>query len=193
MMDKLKQIKVDVTLAAVLSVVIGVLLIVYPGTVVTMIARVIALILVVSGLVLLVPQFFEPVKNYLSMVVAALIAIIGLWMFFSPQLMASLIPIAIGVLLVVHGIQDIAMGLEGRKNSAQRWWSILLMAVVNIILGLLCICNAFGLVKIGMIFIGVMLIYDGLSDMLIVHKVNKAGRDVVDSNIIHEEDVEDYR
>jgi uncharacterized membrane protein HdeD (DUF308 family) len=192
MKDKLKSIKLDVTLSAVLSIVIGLLLVIYPGTVITLIARIIALVLVISGVMSLVPQLMEPVKNYLAIIVALLIAMIGLWMFLQPELMASLIPIAIGVLLVVHGAQDISLGLEGRKNKASNWWSILVMAVVNIALGALCICNAFGLVKVGMILIGIMLVYDGLSDMLIVHKVNKAARDIVDSEIIHEEDLDDF-
>ena len=66
------------------------------------------------------------------------------------------------------------------------------MAIVNIVLGVLCICNAFGLVKIGLILIGLMLIFDGVTDMFIVHKVNRASKDVVDSNITKEEDVEEY-
>ena len=66
------------------------------------------------------------------------------------------------------------------------------MGIFNIVLGVLCICNAFGLVKIGLILIGLMLIFDGLSDMFIVHKVNRATKDVVDTDITREEDVEDY-
>ena len=66
------------------------------------------------------------------------------------------------------------------------------MAILNIVLGVLCICNAVGLVKLGMILIGIMLIYDGLSDMFIVHKVNKASKEFVDSTILHEENLDDY-
>ena len=143
-------------------------------------------------MVLLLPQIFDADRSYLSIIVAILIAMIGLWMFFSPKLVASIIPIAIGVLLVVHGVQDLSMAIEGKKNKANNWWSIILMAVLNIVLGVLCIGNAFGLVEIGMMLIGIMLIYDGISDMFIVHKVNKAAKDVVDSTITREENVDDY-
>jgi hypothetical protein len=192
MIDKLKSIKLNVTLSAVLSIVVGVLLILYPGRVITLIAQLIAVILIASGVVLLIPQLLEPIKNYLSMLVAILIAVIGLWMFFQPAMMVSLIPIAIGVLLVVHGVQDISLAFEGKKNKATNWWGMLLMAIINIALGVLCVINAFGLVEFSMVLIGIMLVYDGLSDMLIVHKVNKAAKDVVDSEIIHEEDVDDF-
>ncbi len=192
MMEKLKSIKIDVTLSAVLSVVIGILLIFWPGTVITLLARVIAIILILSGIVLLIPKLCDEEKSYMSIIVYVMIALIGLWMFFSPKLVTSLIPIAIGVLLCVHGIQDLALGVEGKKNRANHWRSIPLMGILNIILGVLCICNAFGLVKIAFVLIGIMLVYDGLSDMFIVHKVNKAAKEVVDSKIIREENLEDY-
>lgn len=192
MIEKLKSIKLDITFSAILSVAIGVMLVFWPGTIVTVLARVIAVILIISGITLLIPKLFEPVKNFLSMAVAIMIAMIGLWMFFSPQLVASIIPIAIGVLMVVHGVQDLALAVEGKRKNANNWWSIPLMGILNIVLGVLCICNAFGLVKIGLILIGLMLIFDGVSDMVIVHKVNRATKDVVDSDITREEDVEDY-
>ena len=192
MMDKLKSIKIDVTLAAVLSVVLGVLLVIWPATVITVLARVIAIILMVSGIVSLIPRLMDEVKSYTSIIVSLLITLIGLWMFLSPQAVASIIPIAIGVLLVVHGVQDLSLALEGKKTKAHNWWSIPLMAILNLDLGVLCICNAFGLVKLGMILIGIMLIYDGLSDMFIVHKVNKASKEFVDSTILHEENLDDY-
>lgn len=192
MMEKLKSIKIDVTLSAVLSIALGVLLVMWPGTVVEMIARVIGVILMASGVVALVPRLMDVVKRYTSIIVSLLVTMIGLWMFLRPQGVASVIPIAIGVLLVVHGIQDLSLAIEGKKTKAHNWWSIPVMAVLNIILGIFCICNAFGLVKMSLILIGIMLIYDGLSDMFIVHKVNKASREFVDSTILHEEDVDDF-
>lgn len=192
MAEKLRNIKIDVTVSAILSVVLGVLFVGWPGEVASLLARVIAVILIFSGVVVLVPKLLEPIKSYAAILVSLLITLIGLWMFFRPEAVASIIPIAIGVLLVVHGVQDLSLAFEGRGKKAHNWWSILLMAVLNIVLGILCICNAFGLVKIGMILIGVMLIYDGLSDMFIVHKVNKAAKEFVDSTIVHEEDIDDF-
>ncbi len=70
MMDKLKSIKIDVTLAAVLSVVLGVLLVIWPATVITVLARVIAIILMVSGIVSLIPRLMDEVKSYTSIIVS---------------------------------------------------------------------------------------------------------------------------
>lgn len=192
MKEKIKSIKLDVTVSALLSVVIGILFIVRAEDVITIFARLIAVIFIVSGLVLLIPRLVEENKSYLSIIVALIVSLIGVWMFISPQLVASAIPIAIGVILVVHGIQDLTLAVEGKKNHANNWWSIPLVAILNIALGVLCICEAFGIVKLGLMLIGVMLVFDGLSDMFIVVKVNKAGKEVVDSKLTKEENIDDY-
>ncbi len=191
-MEKLKNIKIDVTFNAVLSVILGVLLIVWPATVITMLARVIAVILVISGLFMLIPKLLEAIKSYPSIIVSILIIVIGVWMFLNPAIVASVIPMVIGALMVVHGLQDLSLSIEGKSKKASNWWTMLLMGALNVFFGILCIANAFGLVKLAMIFIGIMLVYDGLTDMIIVHKVNKATREYVDSTITKEEDIDDF-
>ncbi len=194
MKEKLKNMKIDVTLSAVLSIAIGVLFVFWPAQVTILFARVLAVILIDAGAINFISKLITPTGKYMGMVVSLVIALIGVWIFVSPTIVAQIIPIAIGVLLVVHGVQDVALALEAKANQANNWWSILLMAALNLICGVICICNAFGLVVIGMIVIGIMMIYDGLSDMFIVHKVTRAAKDVVvDSQILHEEDVEDYQ
>ena len=43
-------------------------------------------------------------------------------------------------------------------------------------LGIICIVNAFGVVSLAMKFIGVALIYDGISDLWIVSRTAKAAK-----------------
>ena len=56
-------------------------------------------------------------------------------------------------------------------------------------LGVVCIMAAFKLVTVAVQAIGIMLIYDGIADFGIVHKVRKATGSVVDGTITREEDI----
>ncbi len=192
MREKIKNMKLDITLTAVLSVVIGILFLVWPGQVTILFAKVIAGAVIITGVVLFIGRVTDIPMNVWGMVVSIVLILVGLWLFSSPGIIATVVPIAIGVLLLVHGIQDVVLAVEGRKNKASNWWIIVVMGMISAVCGVICICNAFGLVKVAMMLIGIMLIYDGLSDMIIVRKVNKAAKDIVDSDIIREEDVEDY-
>ncbi len=190
MKEKLKGIKLDVTLSAVLTVVLGIVFLVWPGEVLTGLAKIIAIVLIIGGIATLLYQLFSSTKNAIFMVLAAIVALIGFWMLLRPTTVASIIPIIIGVVLIAHGIQDVAMAFEGKKNEAARWGMILLAAVLSIVLGIVCIYFAFKVVSSVTRIIGIMLIYDGVSDMVIVHKVNKADK-IIDGELKHEEDVDD--
>ncbi len=189
MKEKIKQMRLNITLSAVISVVIGILLLVYPEQSISAIGKVIALIIVFAGAVMIISQVVDFGTNVLGIIVGAVIALIGIWIYASPQAVLTIIPIVIGVMMVVHGVQDLSMAFEGSKAHASKAWLAYVLAAINIVLGFLCIGKAFGLVSLVFRFIGLMLIYDGITDIGIVHGVKKASRDIVDSTIVSEEDI----
>ncbi len=189
MMDKIKSMKLNVTASAVLTVILGGLLLFCPEDSINLIGRVIAILLIISGAMIIITQVANMGFQFLGVMVGGIVVVIGIWLFVSPHILFTIIPIVFGVLLVVHGVQDLMLAVEGVKASAPNGWLNFLFAVLNIVLGLLCVGAAFNIVSIATRLIGCFLIYDGVSDMFIVHKVNKANKNVVDSTIVREEDV----
>lgn len=192
MLDKLKELKLNVTLSAILMVVFGIILLVWPGQVSAMIGKLVGILLIITGAVQLAGKLADDSNRTMGIIVAAIVLFFGLYIFINPGIVVSLIPIIFGILMVVHGVQDISMAFEGKTYQASGWKGMLALGVFDIVLGLFCVANAFGLVEIGFMVIGIMLIYDGITDMIIVHRVNRATR-TVDSTILHEEDIDDYQ
>ncbi len=188
MKEKIKSLRLNITISALISVIIGVLLLIYPTESLNTIGRVIGAIVVLSGIFIIIGQILEFGLNAMSIVVGGVLAIVGIWIFSSPAAIVSIIPIAIGVVLVAHGLQDLGLAIEATKFHAPSPWVPYVFAVVNIGLGALCVAGAFNIVTIATRIIGVMLVYDGISDMVIVRKVRKASA-VVDSYITREEDI----
>ena len=83
------------------------------------------------------------------------------------------------------------MAAAGSKANASRVWGMILMAVIDLIAGVLTVLYAFGIVKLSMVVLGIMLVYDGISSMVVVGKVNHAEKMVVDSKILREQDIDD--
>ena len=195
MAEKLKKIKLNVTLSAILTVVLGVVLLIYPESSILVAAKAIAAIIILVGALQLIHVLLDPLNIHktASAIVALIILVFGVYLFFFPSIIVKIIPIIIGILLVVHGVQDLSLAVESKGYKADRWWLGLVFGLISILAGLYCIISAFKLVAFVTMITGIMLIYDGLSDMIVVHKVNKAARDVVDSKIISEEDIEDYK
>ena len=189
MKEKIKSLRLNITISALFSIVIGALLLIYPAESLATISRVIAAIIILAGLFIIISQIYEYGFSAMGIAVGGVLAVIGIWLFLAPGSIVSIIPIAIGVLLVVHGLQDLGLAIEGVKAHAPRGWLPFVFAILNIVLGAVCIAGAFNVVKLATRIIGIMLIYDGISDIGIVHKVRKATTTVVDSTIIKEENV----
>ena len=52
----------------------------------------------------------------------------------------------------------------------------MLLGLISFILGILCIVKAFGVASFAMKFIGIALIYDGISDLWIASRVIKTAK-----------------
>lgn len=186
MKEKIKGLRLNITISGLFSIIIGALLLIYPAESLSTIGRAIAIIIILAGAFIIISQIYEYGFNAMGIVVGGVLAVIGVWIFIAPGAIVSIIPIAIGVLLVVHGLQDLGLGIEATKAKAPRPWLTFIIAIVTILLGALCIADAFKVVQIATRLIGIMLIYDGLTDIFTVHKVNKASR-VVDVQYTEED------
>lgn len=176
MKEMLGRIKADMILSAVLCVVTGVVIFVWPATTIDLMCKVLAVGLIIFGAVQLVAYVFNRMDSSFSGILGLIAALVGLWIFAKPESIVSLIPIVIGVILMIHGMQDIKLAFEAKSNRYGKWWSMLLIAAVSLAFGVICIVNAFGMVKLALKIIGVALIYDGLSDLWIVNRTAKAAK-----------------
>ena len=189
MKEKIKSLRLNITVSALISIVIGVLFLVFPDQTLITMSKVVACVIIFAGLAVALSNIVERGMNALGIVVGLLIALIGAWIFRSPDSVISIVPIAIGVILVFHGVQDLGLAMEALSAKASNAWVAFLLAALNIILGIACIAAAFKIVSFGMRIIGLMLLYDGITDLGIVHKVRKSTGGFVDSVITKEEDV----
>ena len=155
---------------------LGVVLFVWSDQTINAICMVLACGLVVMGAVNLARFFTDRVMNTFSGILGLVLVLVGVWLFARPSYIAVIVPIVIGVILAVHGMGDIRMAWETKQNGYEKWWSAMLLGIVSLAFGVICIVNAFGVVSLAMKFIGVALVYDGISDLWIVSRTAKAAK-----------------
>lgn len=176
MIETIKRIKADMILSAFVCTVLGIVLLVWPAETIDIFCKILAIGLVLIGIVNLVSYFINRSAHPFGAVLGAIVLLVGVWIFITPESIVSLVPIVIGVMLCVHGIQDVKLAFETKANGYEKWWSILLIALVSVIFGVLCISKAFGVVTLALQFIGVALIYDGVSDLWVASQAIRTGR-----------------
>lgn len=173
MKEFFKKLRIAAYLTAVLTIALGVILIAWPMEVTGLICRVLGALLVVMGAVYIFGYFVEG-RGILSITGGLLFLFLGVWIFITPQSIATLVPIVIGVVLLVHSLRDFQMASEAKSNGSGRWGMLFLLALLNCVFGVVCICDSFGVVSLAVRMLGIALVYDGISNMIIVYHTAQA-------------------
>lgn len=170
-----KKLRIAAYVTAVLTIALGAVLIAWPMEVTGLICRILGAILVIMGAVYLFGYFVEG-RGILAVTGGLIFLLLGVWIFITPESIASLVPIVIGVILLVHSLRDFQMASEAKQSGSERWTVLFLLALLNSVFGVVCICDSFGGVTVAVRLLGLALVYDGISNMIIVHHTIQAVR-----------------
>lgn len=181
MSDLFMKIKKESLWTSILCIVFGVLFCVWPGEILIVLCRVMGAVLIIAGVVLLgmAVATHEMLGRSVRLVPGVICLVIGIWIVSRPGTFVVLIPILIGVLLLYHGIKDLIFCMEVKKGQGAGWWFGLIFAVLTIVLGILLVLHTWLAIKVGMIFVGIVLIYDGVSGLWLNRKASKCYKDNV--------------
>lgn len=176
----LKRIKTNVMVSALICVALGIILVVWPGLSVRMVCMAIGVVLVINGISRLMNFIFGrdgSIFSQMNLVMGIIITVIGGWILFQPNTIIAMIPILVGIIIVIHGINNLQQTVSLCQSRYDKWWVALLLALITIGFGVLLIFNPFVAVDTLIRFIGLFLIYDGASDIWIMSRVSKNVRE----------------
>ena len=177
MKEFMKQIRMDLSTSSIICIIFGIVLIARPIETVSLFCRVLAIIMIVVGGMFMFSYFLNWMSSGLSAAMGLIVLLIGVWIFINPGIIETLIPVVIGVILLCHGIQDVRMSWQMKEYGQDSWKFSMVLAVISVIFGVLCIIDAFMVVKAAMILLGIALIYNGVSNLLITTRTTKAEKE----------------
>lgn len=183
MKDFLKRIKADLLVSSILCIILGVVFIVWSKQIISAIGTFLAVILIVIGIVYLCSYLMNSSSNGLSAGMGVIITIIGIWILIQPEIVISLIPIILGVVLLIHGIRDLKESFEAKRYGLSTWGISAFLSVISIGFGVLCIVDAFAVMQLPFIVMGIALIYNGISNIWIAIRTAKAAKEYNDKNL----------
>lgn len=171
------------TLTSVLFMIIGLFLIIKPATTLSMISYVIGIIILVSGIVSLIKYFsnHDKVNVYDFGLVLGILSVITAIIFItSPSMIASIIPLILGMWILVNGIIKLQFAINLRNQPKSNWIYSAIMSGINVLLGLFLVLNPFkGAVVITRIIGGILVGY-AIIDLLQSREIRKVMQDGVE-------------
>lgn len=163
--------------SASVSIVLGLLLVLFPAAALTSVSYVLGGIAIAMGVIRTVRYFKQdhtyPFLFQSDLVVGLLSIGFGIFMVSQPVTVLSLLPHIFGMLLAGCGIGSILRSLDAKKAGFPYWGVLLGLAIVSVVLGLLIMGNPFGAVETAVILVGACLIYQGVTDILTTLAVSK--------------------
>ena len=177
----LKRIKTNVMVSAFICMTLGIILVVWPGLSVKVVCMAIGVVLVINGISRLMNFIFGrdgSVFSQMNLIMGIIITVIGGWILFGAGRMIGMIPILVDVSIVINKVNSLQHKMKLCQRSNDKWWVEVLLALVTIGFGVLLIFNPFAAVDTLIRFIGIFLIYDGVSDIWIMSRVSKNVKEV---------------
>lgn len=177
MREFLKRIKADYLLSSILCILLGVIFVIWKGGVIDIIGTVLAVAMIAIGVIYLGSFFLSIVTNGVSVVMGILVLAVGIWFLIQPSFIVSLIPIIIGVVLLFHGIRGVMEAVNARKFGYERWVVNLVLAIICLVCGIICVFCPLGVMEKAIMLIGIVLIFNGVTNIWISATATHAAHD----------------
>lgn len=167
----IQDMKQNYFINAVIMVVLGLVLVIWPQVLGVMLCYLLGGALILMGVIQLI-GFLRGERlgfyNKFNMFMGIVLVLLGLWICTQPHIVLSIIPVVVGIIVVIHGLMDIQYTLDIKKAGNAKWWIALIAAIITLIIGLLLVCNPFTAYEITMVLLGVAMLYDGGSDLVLL-------------------------
>lgn len=165
---------------AVLTVIMGIALIANPNAAALTICSLLGWIILLSGVVSVI-FYLRGNRSFWEMsgLVLAIIGILlGIFIIRTPGVIVKFLGYLMAGILLIHGINDVREAIEVKGYRDEGWMIALILGVISILFGILIIWNPFSSAAVLMTIIGIALIYDGVTDLLIVLRVARVAKEI---------------
>lgn len=195
MTEFLKGLKANYTMSAILSIIMGLVLLIWPGTTTQIVCTMLGIVLLSYGIIQIVMFLWTREKTVFSqgiLLLGIIFAVIGAWIILKPEMIIMAVPVIVGILIIIHGLHNIIQAVDLKREGYEKWWLALLFGVLTVLFGALLIYNPFSAVEVVVRMIGIFMIYDGVSDIWIISrlsKIRKIKEKIVDAEFIDVEDI----
>ena len=158
-------------ISAILTIALGAVLVIWPdwsGRILCYLLG--AALILMGGIQLLVCIRAERIGFYskFSMLMNIILILLGVWVCIRPDTVLSLVPVIIGIVMLIHGCMDLQFTMDIKHAGSGKWWIALIFALVTLTLGVFLVMHPFLAFEITMLIIGIGLLYDGISDLVLM-------------------------
>lgn len=159
--------KLDLT--AILYIIFGLVLVVWPSITSTLIHYTFSAVCILYGLLHLYRYYTKldrGFKHFMNIIIGLISSGVGLFALVQADVVLKLLPFVFGLALIFDFLVNMKQSFDLYNKTNPVWKVTMVLATIKVVLGGAMIYNPFTL-EASMIFIGVSLLYDGITNLWI--------------------------
>lgn len=176
MQSFLNVVKSNIVAQAIISIVVGLLLMFWPGITIVTVLYLVGVVFAVMGISSLVSYFRTPeVERQVGVVATGVFfCLVALIVFLFPQVIAGFFSVVLGIILVICGAVNAVRSDELKKYGERSWGFSMGLSVLIIIGGLVIIANPFETTSLFVFILGLIIAANGIVDLIVDAELRKA-------------------
>ena len=96
----------------------------------------------------------------------------GVFLLMRPEIIVGFLPVLLGIAIVIAGAVKIQQSMDLLRAGYRRWWLVLLLAALALAAGVVLLINPFEAASTLVLMIGIVLIYNGVTDLWTISRVS---------------------
>ncbi|MCD7812966.1 MAG: DUF308 domain-containing protein [Lachnospiraceae bacterium] len=196
-MELFKKIRVNMTVNAFLTMLVGILFVLNPGGTGSTIALIAGIAILLSGIVDIIRYISDREYGFLmsgSLFGGVIKCVLGLFAVTHTGTIITLLTYILSVFVIIGGVNCLESSLQLKKARVSAWGVNMVLSAVILVAGIFMLFFPFDAASTAIMIVGVILIADGLNELLTSWRLKKIGKefartvkdlkDEIDGNII---------
>lgn len=153
---------------SVISLLLGIVMVIFPQKTMSVICYAIAGAILIYGIIDIISYFTS--KSYngafsLTLLKGVIASVIGIVIFINPSYLSTFIPIVLGILLIIDGITSIQKSVFLKNNNVYFWHVSMVESILTFALGIFVLINPLNADIAIIICLGIAFIWYGIASI----------------------------
>ena len=187
MREFIKNMKISYFLAAVLYIVLGAVFLIWPTNIGNILCWAFGLVLLAYGVITIISFLVHDSRLgsfRFELVLGIVCAAVGILFLLRPDFILSIFPIILGIYIIIDALLNLKRAIELHSMLYPRWWVALALSLVSAALGVLICARPLFLADTLFMIVGVVFIYNGVSDLWALFMVGRVTKEFRKKNPI---------
>ena len=167
--------------SSILYIIAGIFLIIFSQTVTNVIWYIFASALIIFGIIKIINYFTGSARENLfrfSLVIGIIMIALVIYIFAAVDMFIKFLPFIFGFIILISALVKLQQSIDLCRNGYKNWWTIFVRAIILGVFAALVLFNLGAAAGLPVIFVGISLIFNGITDIWAFSRLNKITKNI---------------